>query len=68
MSEDKRYIRIKTAAKMYDYNPQQLRMKCLLGQVHGATKDGKEWRIPIESMEKIMQEGIPERHRRPHGV
>lgn len=63
MDIEKRYIRVKTAAAMYDYNPQLLRQKCLLGQINGATKDGKEWRIPIESMEKLMAEGVPMRHK-----
>lgn len=63
-SIERRYIRVQTAAEMYDYNVRDLRLKCLLGQVPGATKDGKYWRIPIWGMERLMEQGLPRRRRR----
>lgn len=59
MDETKRYMRLETAAKLYDYDVRVLRLRCLRGQVPGATKDGKEWRVTIAGMDAMMERGIP---------
>lgn len=60
----KKYLRIKTVAKMYDLNERTLRLWCLRGEIEGATKVGKHWLIPAETMDRIVQMGIPEWHKR----
>lgn len=52
-----RYLRVRTAARLYDFGLRELRQMCLLGKIEGATRaGGKEWRIPVESMERMMKE------------
>lgn len=60
----KKYLKIRTAAEVYDLNPRTLRLWCLRGEIEGATKVGKHWLIPVETLERIFEMGIPEWHRR----
>lgn len=60
----KKYLSVKTAADIYDLNRRTLRLWCLRGDIEGATKIGKEWRIPVESLERMFEMGIPEWHRK----
>jgi hypothetical protein len=59
-----KFLRIRAAAKLYDWPVRDLREKCLLGRIPGATKVGKEWRIPVASMEGLLDKGVPGRGRR----
>lgn len=58
---DKKYMRLATAAQMYDYDVRLLRDRCIRGRVPGASKEGKEWRIPLAGMEKMLAAGVPVR-------
>lgn len=52
----KKFMRIKTAAEVYDWDRRKLRDWCLLGKIPGAVKPtgAKEWWIPVASMEALM--------------
>lgn len=54
---ERRYVRIATAAIWYDFEARELRDRCVRGEIPGAVKDGKEWRIPVTSLERMMREG-----------
>lgn len=58
-----RYIRLKRAAEMYDFDVRHLRDMCLKGLIKGASKVDKEWRIPVSAMNEMMEAGIPDRNK-----
>src|SRR3972149_2760712 len=62
ISGERRYVRIATAAVWYDFEARELRDRCVRGGIDGAVKDGKEWRIPVAALERMLREG--ERHAR----
>lgn len=55
ISGERRYVRIATAALWFDYEPRELRERCIRGEILGAVKEGKEWRIPVASLERMLR-------------
>lgn len=61
------YLRLRTAAEMYDYDVRLLRTRCIRGLIPGATKEGKEWRVPVAGMDEMMVRSRPKRRYRVPG-
>ncbi len=55
--EEKKYMRIKTASRVYDIHPRKLQEWCIRGRIPGARKlpFGKEWWIPVKGLDAMMQ-------------
>jgi len=54
---DKRFLKIETAAKVYDMNVRTLRHMCLAGPLKGrAIKVGRRWFIPVKVMHELFGE------------
>jgi len=54
---DKRYLKIETAAEIYDMNVRTLRQMCIAGELKGkAKKVGRLWFIPTSEMKKLFGE------------
>lgn len=58
---DKKYMRLATAAQMYDYDVRLLRDRCIRGRIPGASKEGKEWRVPVAAMDAMLEQCVPVR-------
>lgn len=54
---EKRYLKVESAAELFDMNVRTLRMMCLVGQLKGrARKVGRRWYIPTRVMKELFGE------------
>ncbi len=55
--EDKKAMRLDTAAAQYDIYLRTLRQMCVTGKLKGAKKVGRRWYVPVDVMDKIFGTG-----------
>ena len=50
-----KYITVAEASKKWGLTPRSVQLHCLKGNVHGATLQGKSWRIPIGAVRPLRK-------------